>query len=80
MVRQENQCVGCSDLGLPCMGECCPNLNVPVLFCDNKRCIGHFTGVDRLFVVGEEQFCMDCVQDRADQSGADPWDLIEGEV
>lgn len=80
MVVRENQCTGCADLGIPCLGTCCPNRNVPVMYCDNKRCLGHFTGIDRLFVVDGIHLCMDCIREIADRNGVEPEDLIEGEV
>lgn len=80
MVKYENHCTGCSDLGLPCIGRSCPNTRVPMMYCDNSRCIAHSTGADRLFVVDGSQLCMDCIDDMASRSGIDAEDLIEGEV
>ena len=80
MIVYENQCTGCADLGIPCLGNCCPNRNVPVMYCDNRKCMASFTGADRLFVVGGVHLCMDCVQEIADRNGVEPEDLIEGEV
>ena len=34
MIIYEDECVGCSSLGLPCYGSACPNRNVPYVFCD----------------------------------------------
>lgn len=34
MIYYENECVGCSSLGLPCYGATCPNRNVPHIQCD----------------------------------------------
>ena len=34
MIIYEDECVGCSALGLPCYGSSCPNRNVPYVFCD----------------------------------------------
>lgn len=36
MKRIENHCVGCTDLGLHCLGSGCSNRNVVVYVCD--RC------------------------------------------
>ena len=36
MKRVENECVGCKSLGLPCLGDSCPNRNVAHFYCD--RC------------------------------------------
>lgn len=30
----ENECVGCTDLGLPCLGSSCSNRNVVRYYCD----------------------------------------------
>lgn len=80
MIAYENQCTGCADLGLPCLGRSCPNRKVQVFYCDNKNCVASFTGTDRLFKVGDSQICMDCVYEIADRNGVEPEDLIEGEV
>ena len=34
MVKIENRCVGCTDIGLHCIGSHCPNRNVEVYYCD----------------------------------------------
>lgn len=34
MVRYENHCCECAVPGYPCMGSSCPNVNVPVYYCD----------------------------------------------
>ena len=35
-VRIEDECVGCTDLGMYCMGSSCPNRRVERYYCD--RC------------------------------------------
>ena len=34
MIKIENWCVGCRDIGLPCIGQSCPNRHVEVHYCD----------------------------------------------
>lgn len=34
MKRTENECVGCTELGIPCMGSSCPNRHVTRWYCD----------------------------------------------
>lgn len=80
MVRIENQCTGCSDLGIPCLGRSCPNQRVPVFYCDNRKCIASNTGTDRLFKVDGSQLCMDCVSMIAERMCLDPWEIIESEI
>ena len=80
MIAYENQCVGCSDLGMTCIGKSCPNRKVPVLYCENRKCVSSFTGTDRLFKVGDSHLCMDCIHEIADRNGVEPEDLIDGEV
>ena len=36
MITYENECCGCAVPAYPCMGDACPNRNVPHLYCD--RC------------------------------------------
>ena len=34
MIRYEDHCCDCAAPGYPCMGSSCPNVNVPVCYCD----------------------------------------------
>ena len=56
MIRYENECVGCTGLGLPCMGDSCPNRMVPRFYCD--RCKEE---VDDLYDFDGEELCGECV-------------------
>ena len=57
-VRYEDQCVDC---GLPCMGESCPNRNVPVYTCDD--CGEEFYPED-LYEVDGDMLCEHCLLNR----------------
>lgn len=50
MIKYENDCYGCRDIGLPCYGNSCPNRHVKHLYCD--KC-GEDT--DRLYIYDDEQ-------------------------
>lgn len=56
MVKYENDCVGCKDIGLPCFGDSCSNRNVKHLYCD--KCGSES---DRLYVFDNSQICTDCL-------------------
>lgn len=56
MKKTLNECVGCKDLGLYCMGSCCPNRNVTRFFCD--RCD---TELDDIYDYDGEELCEDCL-------------------
>ena len=34
MIKYENHCCDCAVPGYPCMGKLCPNIDVPVYYCD----------------------------------------------
>lgn len=53
MVRYENDCVDC---GLPCLGESCPNRNVPHYYCD---VCGDET---QLYEYEGQQLCIVCIE------------------
>lgn len=55
MKRVENECVGCVSMGLPCLGNSCPNRNVVRYYCD--RC-GDET---RLRDYYGEEICESCL-------------------
>lgn len=56
MKRVENDCVGCTDVGLPCMGSGCPNWQVTHFYCDecgDENNLYHFDG---------KELCLDCIE------------------
>ena len=55
MVEYENECVGCTAMGLPCMGRSCPYQRVPHWHCD--RCKFE----EKLFHYNDEELCVDCI-------------------
>lgn len=59
MVRFENQCLGCEDLGMHCLGEACPHRRVEVHICD--RC-GEEIGEESFTIDGDE-LCEACASD-----------------
>ena len=59
MVRYENYCVGCTAIGLVCMGATCPNRDVPIHYCD--KCKYEIDG--DVYDVDGEELCEDCLKD-----------------
>ena len=57
MIKYENDCVGCPP-HMGCLGDACPNRNVPYYFCD--KC-GQDTDPDDLHDVEGEMICRDCL-------------------
>ena len=57
MVKYENECVSC---GLPCLGNACPNRNVPHYYCD--ECKDEIEG-DRYEEDGDD-LCESCLLKR----------------
>lgn len=55
MVKNENECVGCHTLGLPCIGMSCRNRNVPHYYCDKCK------AEETLFHCDGEELCADCI-------------------
>lgn len=55
MIRFENQCLGCEDLGMHCLGAACGRRRVEVHYCD--RC-GEELG--DIYEVDGEELCGDC--------------------
>lgn len=58
MVRFENQCLGCEDRGMHCLGAACPNRRVEVHFCD--RCGDE---IGEIYEVDGEELCENCASD-----------------
>jgi hypothetical protein len=63
MVRYENHCCHCAVPGYPCRGSACPNINVPVHYCDNPKC-GAELPDDGIYEVDDEELCEDCLKER----------------
>ena len=59
MIKYVDMCVQCTAVGLPCQGSCCPNLNVPFLYCD--RCKDRID--DDAYEVDDEDLCEDCLKE-----------------
>ena len=58
MLKIENHCVGCTDLGLHCIGSHCRNRNVEVHYCDKCDC-----EIDEIYEVDGEELCEDCLKE-----------------
>lgn len=65
MKRIEDECVGCVDIGLPCLGPTCPNRNVVRYYCDicnsEEYPLYHFDG---------HEVCVACLLEQ--------FDIVEG--
>ena len=56
MKKTENECVGCTSLGLPCLGSGCPNWAVTRWYCD--KC-----GEEaQLYLFDDQELCIDCIE------------------
>lgn len=58
VVKYEDECVGCTDLGLHCIGEVCRNRNVPHFYCDkcgDEKDLYEFDG---------QELCISCIENR----------------
>lgn len=56
MVRYENECVGCTSLGLHCLGPRCRNRNVPHVYCDECG------EEDDIYEFEGKQLCIGCIE------------------
>ena len=65
MVKIENWCVGCRDIGLPCMGSACPNRHVEVHYCD--KC-GEELDEYNYRYDGEEEYCDYCKEQEEEEA------------
>ena len=56
MKKIENECVGCTEIGLPCLGIACPKRNVPHWYCDEcgeEEELYHYDG---------RELCIECIK------------------
>lgn len=55
-IRYEDECCGCAVPAYPCMGDACPNRNVPHLYCDKCK-----EDVEELYSTEDGDLCAECV-------------------
>lgn len=61
MKQVENECVGCTTIGLHCMGSGCPNRNATHFYCDecnDETDLYHYDG---------EELCIECIKKRLEK-------------
>lgn len=61
MIKYENECVGCpKEMG--CMGDACPNRNVPHYYCDEcgEEIVEGLSYRDYYTTDGSDHLCKDC--------------------
>lgn len=63
MIECYDECVGCTGMGLHCIGAGCPNRNVPHFYCDN--CHNEFAP-EELYDVDDDMLCTDCLLNKFD--------------
>ena len=63
MIRIENHCVGCTDLGMHCIGSHCRNRHVEVHYCDkcDPNCV---QPLHKVLEVDGEELCEDCLKEK----------------
>ena len=61
MKQIENECVGCTDIGLHCLGSSCPNRKVVHYYCDD---CGY---EEQLYYFEERELCIDCIRSRLEE-------------
>lgn len=64
MIEIEDECVGCKDMGLPCLGAGCPNKKVPHFYCDECE-----DERDFLYEFEGKQLCDDCLLNKFEKVG-----------
>ena len=58
MKKLIDECVGCTSMGLSCMGITCPNRNIPVYYCDECG-----EEMEEVYEVYGEELCEECLKD-----------------
>lgn len=61
MKRIENDCVGCTDLGMHCMGSACPKREAVHYYCDECG------SEEELYVFEDKELCLDCILERLEK-------------
>ena len=74
MMKTTDECVDCRSLGLHCLGDSCPRINVKRYYCD---VCGEEHDRDELRQVGNEHICQECYTESAAQEAAFVWFELE---
>ena len=61
MKRVYNECVGCKEMGLHCLGSACPNREVTRYYCDCCK------DEAELYYYDGEELCIDCIEKRLEK-------------
>lgn len=59
MKKYENECCDCATESYPCLGNQCPRINVPHLYCD--ECYEEY---DELHCYDGEELCSNCLLEK----------------
>lgn len=59
MIKYENECCDCAVPSYPCIGELCPNRNVPHIYCD--KCGQEI--YEDYYDIDDEDVCEDCLNE-----------------
>lgn len=62
MKRTESECVGCTSMGLLCMGMSCPNRAVTRYYCDKCR-----QEAEELYYFDSRELCLDCIANKLEK-------------
>lgn len=65
MIKYENECCDCATGAYPCLGNSCPNINVPHYYCD--ECGVECNEIEHLYCYDGEELCLDCIKDKLDK-------------
>lgn len=61
MKKIESHCVGCTDLGMYCIGSACPNREAVHYYCDECG------AEEELYIFEDEELCIDCIIERLEK-------------
>lgn len=61
MKQLENECVGCTSIGLHCIGSGCPKRNVPHWYCDECG------DEEQLYHYEDKELCINCIEKSLDK-------------
>ena len=57
MIKKIDNCVGCTTIGMHCIGEACPNRSYVTHCCDNCE------SEETLYYFEGGEYCIDCIKD-----------------
>lgn len=75
MIKYENHCCSCAVSAYPCIGKSCPNVDVPVYYCD---CCDN--NIHAEYEIEGSHYCNECTKEYLEETFKDMTIIEQAEI